>query len=160
MQFLSSIYPSKGGQPPEPEDRDVNILVVEDTRAHRMIIKRVLSAYDLSVDFVNDGRAAIEYLKEHDPDICIIDWNMPYKNGGEVMQVVREDNGRRKRKSPVFIVLTTSDTEANKRAAYAAGANAYLVKPLELDDLAETLDNTRRFWFQSGIRLPKREYNE
>jgi len=84
-----------------------------------------------------DGLEALKRLKEiAQPDVLLVDWNMPEMNGYDLICAVRRDHLYDK----VPLMMVTSETEVGQMAkALAAGANEYVMKPFTKDVIAEKL---------------------
>lgn len=107
---------------------------------------------------VEDGAMAMDFLQKRSPwtdavrpDLILLDWMLPYKNGIEVLQEIRQDPNLQK--IPV-IVFTTSPSDIDIEESHAAGANAYLRKPIDPVEFEETLRVLGLFWFNHAY-LPK-----
>ena len=85
------------------------------------------------------------------PDLVLLDLNMPRKDGREVLAEVKEDPALRL--IPV-VVLTTSAAERDLVKSYDLHANAYVVKPLDLDQFIEVVQAIKNFWF-TIVKLPR-----
>lgn len=141
------------------------ILFVDDCRASGAFVKQALSEVtsDYGLEFIDDGAAAIEYLRrvaEDDaalgPRVILVDVNMPRMNGLEFLRKVRADKGI----PPVSIIMmTTSRLQSDVDEAYRCGANAYVVKPLELPAWEELLRSVVTFWLEFA-EVPDGEYHE
>ncbi len=112
-------------------------LIVDDSRATRTIIKKMLSEVGFEVFEAADGVEALKRLKEMDqPDVLLVDWNMPEMNGYDLVCAVRGDAQYDK----VPLMMVTSETELGQMAkALAAGANEYVMKPFNKDVITEKL---------------------
>lgn len=137
------------------------ILIVEDDEDHAVFITRVLSRIDPSTILtrVKDGVEALAYFdqvppfeKRELPDLVLLDLKLPKRGGHEVLEHVKSDE--RFRQIPI-VVLTTSDTESDKKMAYEHHANSYLVKPLESGQFKEMLLDLNRYWNHLN-RIPKK----
>ena len=105
-----------------------NVLVIDDSRAIRMILGRTLEQFGYTVLPAGNGREAMDKLKTDSPDLALVlvDWNMPEMNGLEFAQAFR----LMAKYQRVPLVMVTSETETNQMIkALAAGANEYLMKP-------------------------------
>lgn len=114
-------------------------LVVDDSRAVRMMLKRMLAEAGFDELFeAGDGKEALERLDEIGaPDVILVDWNMPEMNGLDLVRAVRSDAERR----DVPIVMVTTETEINQVVrALAAGANEYVMKPFTKEIISDKLD--------------------
>src|SRR3954464_13790809 len=102
-------------------------LVIDDSRAVRLIIGGTLRELGMDVGEAGDGREALDRLARH-PDVGLIvgDWDMPGMNGLEVIHAVRAQPAYR----GVKIVMATTETESEQVSrALAAGADEYVMKP-------------------------------
>jgi CheY-like chemotaxis protein len=147
--------------------RTVTILLVEDDPNDallvRMAFQRTRSGIPLII--LPNGLEAVNYLKGEGvyadrakypmPDIILLDLRMPLMSGFEVLQWIRERPGLKR--LPV-IVLTSSVQEADARTAYEAGANSYLVKPTDFNELVDSIKNLGDFWLD-GSKLPETNPN-
>ena len=114
-------------------------LVVDDSRAVRMMLKRMLAEAGFDELYeAGDGKEALERLDEIGaPDVILVDWNMPEMNGLDLVRAVRSDAERR----DVPIVMVTTETEINQVVrALAAGANEYVMKPFTKEIITDKLD--------------------
>ena len=116
-------------------------IVVDDSRAMRMLMGRLLKDVGFDVDEAGDGRQALDRLRERlaeDPvQLALVDWNMPEMSGIELVEAVRSD--------PAFaalrIVMVTTETELSQvMKALEAGADEYLMKPFTRDDVVGKLE--------------------
>lgn len=112
-------------------------LVVDDSRAMRMILRRLLSAQGFTVREAANGPDALGMLASPDvPDLVLVDWHMPEMEGIEVVAAMRAEaigfTGK--------IVMVTTETEMSLMArALQAGADEYLMKPFTEEAVAEKL---------------------
>lgn len=112
-------------------------LVIDDSRAVRMLIRNVLQELGLEVSEAGNGQEALERLAEH-PDIALalVDWNMPIMDGFEFITRVRAQRDY----DAVRLVMVTTETEsAQVLKALEAGANEYIMKPFTKDVLVAKL---------------------
>jgi len=132
--------------------RPAEILLVEDNLDDVQLTKLAFEEIDVAhrLHVVHDGEQAMAFLrragddaKAPRPDLILLDLNMPIKDGREVLKEIKQDPDLRR--IPV-IVLTTSDSAVDRLLAYSQHANAYLVKPLELDEWFEMLRGISLFW--------------
>lgn len=114
-------------------------LVVDDSRAVRMILGRTLRELGYEVGEAGNGKEALEML-EKDPAqyrLVLVDWNMPVMNGLELLESLRA----REQFSSLLIVMVTTETELGHMAlALDAGANEYVMKPFTKDILVSKLE--------------------
>jgi DNA-binding response OmpR family regulator len=108
----------------------IRLLFVDDEDSMRMLIKNQFVHEGFFVETVDDGDTAIEVLKKNKYDIIILDIKMPRMNGIEVLKYIKENKIGSK-----VIVLTAVDDLAVAIEAVKNGANDYLTKPYDLDNL-------------------------
>ncbi len=134
------------------------ILIAEDSAFDRMILRRAFAAagIDAELAFVSDGEELMSHLEavvdgtEALPGIVLLDLHMPKMNGREALQAIRAD--ARMKHLPI-VMLTTSDSEKHVREFYGLGANSYIVKPSQFDEVVATVRQLRDYWFGTA-RLP------
>lgn len=114
----------------------VNVLVVDDSATDRKIMNRLLSSTGwINVDEVSAGRDALKYLESNDPDIIVTDIMMPDLDGYDLSKMIRE----RGYEKPIIAVSGRSEVTDRKKVS-AAGINAFLLKPLNLQTMLDKID--------------------
>lgn len=112
-------------------------LVIDDSRAIRMILGQILKALKFEVFNAGHGLEALEKLKETGPvDLALVDWNMPEMNGYEFVCEVRKDD---KYKDMRLMMVTTETEMSQVIKALEAGANEYVMKPFTKEMIVEKL---------------------
>jgi two-component system, chemotaxis family, chemotaxis protein CheY len=113
-------------------------LIVDDSRAIRGIIRKMLGEIGFEVLEAGHGLEALQRLKESEQvDVMLIDWNMPEMNGYDFLCAVRANN----KFNDVPLMMVTSETEMTQMAkALAAGANEYVMKPFSKEVIVEKLN--------------------
>ena len=114
------------------------ILIVDDDGDLRTLLGLCFLRRGHSIVVASNGAAALECLAVHQPDLLVTDVNMPVMGGLELLRHVRA-NGHRD--LPVIVLTARSDQRV---AAAAAGADAFLVKPIPLRELAEVAERLLR----------------
>lgn len=152
------------------ETRPIEILLVEDNPGDVRLTREAL--HDAKVRnnmvVVGDGLKAMAYLKrenEHSnaarPDLILLDLNLPRMNGFEVLDAIKADESLRR--IPV-VVLTTSQAEQDIIRSYNLYANAYVNKPVDLEQFIIAIRAIEGFWLEivkfsngktSRARLPQ-----
>ncbi len=113
-------------------------LIVDDSRAMRAVIGKMVSDLGVETTFAGNGREALQQLEAlGKPDFALVDWNMPEMNGFEFLQAVRADA----RYADVPLLMVTTETEMSQiMMALDHGANEYVMKPFTADILRDKLD--------------------
>jgi DNA-binding response OmpR family regulator len=108
----------------------VRVLVAEDDPGLRSVLERGLRENGYVVDVVPDGERALAFLRTYEYEVAVLDWRMPGISG---LDVVRE---MRRRGSPLpILMLTARDTANDRVTGLNEGADDYLVKPFDFDEL-------------------------
>ncbi|MGH1363325.1 MAG: response regulator [Calditrichia bacterium] len=137
----------------------VRVLLVEDNPGDAFLTKEALNESKILVhlDHVDDGFKALDYLYKRnkykhvqEPDLILLDLNLPGKSGSEVLGEVKQD--KHLRHIPVAM-LTSSENEEDVLSSYGMGANCYVAKPVGLEEFAKIIRSLEEFWF-SIVRLP------
>ncbi|MCP4271342.1 MAG: response regulator [Gammaproteobacteria bacterium] len=141
------------------------IMLVEDCPEDYETTVRAFKETGLSNHVIHckDGDDALDYLFNRDrysdpakfprPAIILLDLNLPGTDGREVLSEIKRDESLRK--IPV-VVLTTSSDEMDIDRCYSAGANSYILKPVDLDSFFDTIKRFKDYWFKVCI-LPGEE---
>nr|HEX4315840.1 response regulator [Kofleriaceae bacterium] len=112
-------------------------LIVDDSRAMRSILGRIVTQLGFEVSQAGDGKQALTALTTATPpDLVLVDWNMPEMNGLELVRAVRADAALAK---VVLIMVTTQSEGSNLQDAIDAGANEYVMKPFTPEILTDKL---------------------
>lgn len=142
----------------------VRILVVDDDPGDVLMIEEALEASGSPkhVDVVSDGQEALQYLRREGkhaeatrPDLILLDLNMPRVDGRQVLAEVKSDE--RLRLIPI-VVLTTSKADTDILSSYTLQANAYVTKPIDLDEFENVVRNIDEFFGQIVV-LPKQSWS-
>ncbi|MFE5191436.1 response regulator [Streptomyces sp. NPDC056628] len=133
-----------------------NVLLVEDDAADALLIQDALTERGTrNITQVSDGIDALEFLRDQAnerPDLIVLDLNMPRMNGREFLAVVKEDPELRT--IPV-VVLTTSAAPDDVTGAYHHHANAYVTKPVNLDEFEAAVRSIDAFYLDIAVKPPK-----
>nr|WP_277349855.1 response regulator [Planosporangium thailandense] len=114
-------------------------MIIDDARAMRSILKRIVQPLGFEVHEAANGREALDHLlaTDHLPELALVDWNMPEMNGYDFIKAVRAD--RRFRGMSLMMVTTESEHHQVVRAL-AAGAHEYVIKPFQSETIIEKLN--------------------
>ena len=133
---------------PEP----IRILLVEDNPSDICLTEEAFQECRVvnHIDTVTNGEEAIAFLHKTGshvnairPDLILLDLNLPGKDGREVLKEIKEDPNLRR--IPV-VVLTTSKAEQDILKTYDLHANAYVLKPVDMDQFNEAVKKIEDFW--------------
>ncbi len=136
------------------QGRVVKVLLVEDNPGDVRLVREALRdgeiGHELSV--VGDGTEALAFLRHEGcyaraprPDLVLLDLNLPRLDGRAVLAAIKDDEALRR--LPV-VVLTTSSDERDIVASYGLHANAFVTKPIGLDQFIAAIHAIEEFWFK------------
>lgn len=140
-------------------ERPIEILLVEDNPADVRLTREALTTArgQSTLHVVQDGEEALAYLRQTgryrdatQPDLVLLDLNLPRKDGREVLAETKADPELRH--IPV-VILTTSRAETDILRSYQLHANCYVTKPIDLDDFTEVVKAVEDFWLGT-VKLP------
>jgi two-component system, chemotaxis family, response regulator Rcp1 len=143
-----------------PNSEPVQILLVEDNPGDARLAVEALkdSKVNNNLCHAKDGIEAMAFLRREGsyadaptPDLILLDLNMPRMDGREVLARIKDDP---KLRTVPVVVLTTSAAERDLVKSYDLHANAYVVKPLDLDRFIEVVQAIESFWF-TIVKLPQ-----
>jgi two-component system chemotaxis response regulator CheY len=118
--------------------QDLTVLVVDDFRTMRSVIKNILKQIDITnVLEAHNGEKALDVLHENAVDLILSDWNMPRMTGIDFLRAVRADGDLRELP---FVMVTAEGMRENIVEAIQAGANGYIIKPFTPDQLREKIE--------------------
>jgi CheY-like chemotaxis protein len=146
----------------EPQSgRQVEVLLVEDDPGDVLLIEEAFADNKVRnrLHTVSDGVEALGFLRREgeyadapQPDLVLLDLNLPRKDGREVLAEVKADETLRQ--IPI-VVLTTSKAEEDVLRSYRLHANAYVTKPVDFDRFIEVVRQIDEF-FVTVVKLPPR----
>ena len=116
----------------------MNILVVEDDARSRELLVRYLSAKGHAVATAEDGSRALESVAASEPDLVLLDGNLPVMDGWVVLEALRKFS-----RVPV-IMVTVRDATRDKLAGLGLGADDYITKPFDLRELEARIQAVMR----------------
>jgi CheY-like chemotaxis protein len=129
------------------------ILLVEDDQVDAMTVKRALKEIKVAnpVKVAGNGEEALDFLKNEEndqPNIILLDLNMPKMNGIEFLKVVKSDEDMRK--IPV-VVLTTSREDQDRVESFSLSVAGYMVKPVDYLKFVEVIKAIDLYWTLSEL---------
>ncbi len=137
----------------------IQVLLVEDNPGDAQLTRIALEDSKISIhlNVVEDGVEAMAFLRKQEkyvkaahPDIVLLDFNLPRKDGREVLAEMKGDENLKR--IPV-VVLTTSQTQEDILKAYNLSANCYITKPVDFDQFVKIVQSIENFWF-AIVKLP------
>jgi CheY-like chemotaxis protein len=137
----------------------INILLVEDNPADARLINEVFKDTNVNnkLHVVKDGVEAMdflnkanEYIDAPQPDIILLDLNLPRKDGREVLREVKKNEDL---KSIPIVILTTSSAKEDVIKTYNNHANCYITKPVDFDQFLMVINAIEDFWLKV-VKLP------
>ena len=119
----------------------MNIVLIEDDQDDIELLQESFSTYGIKNQMVvlTNGQSAVTYFQNNDtaPDIIILDYNLPKVHGKEVMLEIKSQNVF---KNIPLLILTTSSAREDEEYAYQHGADKFLVKPSNIEQIKVTID--------------------
>ena len=140
----------------------IHLLLVEDNEGDILLTRDALEDAKLIIELsvVKDGKAAMDFLGRNgeyqnsmQPDLILLDVNLPKKNGHEVLKYIKDDE---KLKHIPVIILTTSSSENDINMSYNNHANCYITKPVDVNNFIHVVSTIENFWI-SIVRLPTKK---
>lgn len=138
------------------------LLLVEDNPGDQKLVSLALRANPRvrHLHIVDDGDKAMSFLKRAGtygeaprPDLILLDLNIPRRDGCQVLREIRADESLSE--IPV-VVMTSSYSPQDVMRCYRSGANAFVTKPIELDEFFDMVNGIDQFWLQRA-QLPQCE---
>ncbi|WP_148615839.1 response regulator [Nocardioides rubriscoriae] len=116
----------------------MHALIIDDSRTMRSILRRIVVDLGFDVTEAGNGQEALTALEDGlEPDLCLIDWNMPLMDGYTFVTRVRADPRWR---NITLMMVTTESEHGQIVRALAAGAHEYVIKPFTADAIVEKLE--------------------
>lgn len=134
--------------------KPVHILLVEDNEGDILLTTEAFEESKIvnTISVVRNGKEALDFvyrkgafINSEEPDIILLDINLPLKSGIEVLQEIKADET--KRYIPV-IMLTTSSSEKDITLSYKYHANCFITKPVEVSKFLEAVTAIEHFWLE------------
>ena len=144
---------------PQASGAPIEILLVEDNPGDVRLTQEAVREAKIrnTLNVVNDGEQAIAYVRRQGeyaerprPDLILLDLNLPRKDGREVLQDLKSDPDLHR--IPV-VVLTSSAAEQDILRTYDLYANAYVTKPVDLEQFMRVVSSIQDFWLNI-VKLP------
>jgi CheY-like chemotaxis protein len=142
-----------------PNDRPIVVLLIEDDPGDELITREVFEHNKINntLNVARDGEEGLDYIYQRGahrdaarPDLILLDLNLPKYDGRQLLQKVKSDPDLCH--IPI-VVLTTSSAEEDILRSYKLHANAYVTKPVDLDQFMNAVRQIDEFFIQV-VRLP------
>lgn len=143
------------------------LLIIEDSNEDFAALTRIIdqvSTFIVKIERCIDGDDALDFLNrvgKYDncgellqPDLIVLDLNLPGTDGREVLTIIKQSETL---KTIPIVVFSTSSNPKDIEACYQSGANSYLLKPLNINELKESVRMMLDYWFKATI-LPNSQY--
>lgn len=144
---------------PQSSGKPIEILLVEDNPGDVRLTQEAFKEGKINnnLNVVSDGVEALAYLRKEgqyantqQPDVILLDLNLPKKDGYEVLAEIKRDSDLKR--IPV-VILTTSEAERDILQTYYMHANCYITKPVDLDQFITVVKSIETFWL-NVVKLP------
>ena len=141
-------------------ERNIEILVVEDSPSDVRLLQEAFREISLEhcLNVVGNGEEALAFLKQEgiyqhapQPDLILLDLNLPRMNGREFLAEIKESSEFRR--IPV-VVMTSSGAEEDIIRSYDLHANCFITKPVDLDQFITIIQSIKQFWL-TIVKLPR-----
>lgn len=117
------------------------VLVVDDVEGNRKLMEKQLTRLGFAVGTAENGKQGLEKLKQDDFDLVLLDIRMPEMDGITVLKTMREDDSL----NEVLVIMTTGEDDMNTALqCMRSGAQGYLTKPINLDQIKQQIQNCQQ----------------
>jgi len=120
--------------------KEIKVAVIEDDENLRFLVVHRLKTEGYKIVEASDGETAEELIMTEQPDIVLLDWMLPNKQGSEVCQNVRKLGFNN-----IIVMMTAKAQDVDKIDAYNFGVSDYVTKPFNMDVLVALIDNKVKF---------------
>ena len=121
------------------------ILIIDDDRELCALIKRSVQSEHIEADFCNTGKEGLQKLKDQEYQLVVLDVMMPGMDGFETLEEIRKEN------SLPILMFTSKNDSISKVRGLRAGADDYLTKPFDMDELIAELDVIIKRLYEDNI---------
>ena len=137
---------------PKPLRKKLNILFIEDDEIEVMKLNRALNSMSVKHQIIGaqNGEKALEYLnsKEQQPDVILLDLNMPRMNGIEFLNILKSHE---KFQFIPTVILTTSNNHRDVLQCFKMGIAGYVIKPLKYEDYVIKINSLFDYWSMNEL---------
>lgn len=137
--------------------RPMEILMIEDSLSSARLTMGALKKSEVEhrMTWLQDGAEGVEfltragkYLKAPQPDLVLLDLNLPGRDGHEVLRDIRSDD---RLKQIAVVILSASDDAEDHRQVEELGVQSYLTKPVDMDEFLRVVQEVRAYWKANQI---------
>ncbi len=121
----------------------LSILVAEDTPANQKVIRAILEKRGHLVQIANNGREAVDWVKQGRFDVVLMDVQMPTMDGMQATQTIRQLSKPSQSEIPI-VAMTAHARREDRRRCLAAGMDAYIAKPIDAAKLVQLVESVKR----------------
>jgi two-component system, cell cycle response regulator len=132
----AQVFPESSGLKMAESDSKLTVLVADDSAIFRQLVEHSLSRKSYSLLLAKSGREAIELFAKYNPPLVIVDWMMPDLTGIEICRHIR----RAQESYTYIVILTAMSQKAKLVEGLSAGADDFLTKPFDSDELLARVD--------------------
>jgi len=122
-------------------EKKPRILIAEDFEENRIALKLILQHSGFDVVEAEDGRQAVETVRQEKPDLVLMDVTLPVIDG---LQATRDIRAAEEFKRLPIIIVSAHDSDEIRRQAAEAGGTAYISKPVEVEELKKLIEDCLR----------------
>lgn len=121
--------------------KDIKIAIVEDDENLRFLVAHRLESEGYSILQISNGDDAETLIVEHQPDIVLLDWMLPGKQGSDICNNLRNTGF-----TNLIIMMTAKSQDVDKIDAYSFGVSDYITKPFSMDVLVAMIENKIKYF--------------
>src|SRR5512133_884291 len=118
-----------------------NVLYIEDNPDNRMLVKRVLESRGYTLLFAEDGLTGVQMAENEKVDLILVDINLNDIDGYEVTRRIRTSEKKASLARMPIVALTANALQGDAKKAIAAGCNAYMAKPIDINELWDCVES-------------------
>ncbi|MBP3943308.1 response regulator transcription factor [Sphingobacteriaceae bacterium WQ 2009] len=126
--------------------KDITIAVIEDDENLRFLVRHRLETEGYNVIQAGNGVDAEKIILANKPDIVLLDWMLPGKEGNEICASIRKAGFEN-----IIIMMTAKSQDVDKIEAYSFGVSDYITKPFNMDVLVAMIENKVRFFVPKNV---------
>ncbi len=123
--------------------KSMSILVAEDTPANQKVIRAILEKRGHRVQIANNGREAVDQIRQRRFDVVLMDVQMPTMDGLQATQTIRNLSDATQAEIPI-VAMTAHARREDRRKCLASGMDAYIAKPIDAGKLIQLVENVER----------------